>query len=400
MIVFKVSQFPTYSETFIVQNIVAAIENGYEIKILTDQKNPLSNSSQQDLIEKFLLLDKVFPVKSIPKTPFRRLRNLIWDTVKNPFLVFFFFKYIFSKRNLSYYFLYLVKEYHFIFNAKVIHIHFGDQFKPINDLFSHGLLKGKVLVTFHGYDVELLSTINKADVVILNGFASSFIANSEFTKNRLIALGLDSDKIIVIFNGIDVSKNGLVPKNLSHDPIRLLSVGRLVAVKGHIFALKSILELVKLGYKIRYTIIGDGIEYDNLSSFVKSNRLEDIVIFLGQKTQSEIFEHLNSNEIFLFPSTKDSNGRREAFGVASLEAQLFGLPVIGFDVGGFPETLKNGETGFIVPDKDYKQMAKKIVELVETQGLYTKMSKDAQVHVQENFNYLDIFSKLDKVFRS
>lgn len=398
MIVFKVSQFPTYSETFIVQNIVAAIENGYDIKILADQKNSLSNSSQQDLIEKYLLLDKVFTVKSIPKTTFRRWRNLVWDSVKNPFLIFLFLKYIFSKRNLSYYFLYLIKEYHFLFEAKVIHVHFGDQFKPINDLFSLGLLKGKVVVTFHGYDVELLSTKNKSDIPILNGFVSYFIANSEFTKNRLVDLGLHSESVEVIFNGIDVSKKGLVPKSLIPGRLRLLSIGRLVEVKGHIFALKSILELVKIGYKIRYTIIGDGIEYDNLLSFVKSNGLNDTVVFLGQKTQREIFEHLLSNEIFLFPSTKDSNGRREAFGVASLEAQLFGLPVIGFDVGGFPETLKNGVTGFIVPDKDYRQMAKKIVELVESHELYKMMSREAHHRIKENFNYRDVFEKLNKVY--
>lgn len=400
MILFKVSQFPTYSETFTVQNIVAAIEKGYEVKILTNQKNHLSNSSQQDLLEKYNLLEKVFTVKSIPNTPIRRIRNLVWDTVKNPFLVILFLKYIFSKRKRSYYFLYLIKEYHFLFDAKVVHVHFCDQFKPLQDLFHFGLLSGKIVITFHGYDVELLSAKNKSDIPILNRIASCFIANSEFTKNRLIALGLDSRKIEVIFNGIDVSKNGLVPKRLGHEPIRLISVGRLVEVKGHIYALKSILELAKTGYKIRYTIIGDGIEYDNLLSFVKSNGLEDTVIFLGEKTQSEIFEYLNSNEIFLFPSTKDSNGRMEAFGVASLEAQLFGLPVIGFDVGGFPETLKNGETGFIVPDKDYKQIAKKIVELVETQGLYTMMSNEAHHHIKENFNYTDIFSKLDKVYTS
>ncbi len=400
MILFKISQFPTFSETFIVQNIVAAIEKGYEVKILVDQKNAISNSSQKDLLEKYKLQEKVITVKSIPKSQFRRLRNLIWDTIKNPFLIILFFKYIFLKRNLSYYFLYLIKEYHFLFEAKVIHVHFGDQFRPLHDLFDFGLFEGKIVVTFHGYDVEFLASKNMDDISLLNGFASYFIANSEFTKNRLISLGLNSEKIVVIFNGIDVSYNALVPKILSHEPLRLISVGRLIEVKGHIFALKSILELVKIGYKVRYTIIGDGIEYNKLLSFVKSNGLEDTVIFLGQKTQSEIFEHLNSNEIFLFPSTKDSTGRQEAFGVASLEAQLFGLPVIGFDVGGFPETIKNGKTGFIVPDKDDKQMAKKIIELVETPGLYATMSKEAHHHVKGNFNFKDAFAKLDKVYTS
>lgn len=400
MIVFKVSQFPTYSETFIVQNIIAAIENGYDIKILADQKNPLSNSSQQDLINKYNLLNKVLTVKSIPNTKFRRLRNLVWDTVKNPFLIIFFVKHVFIKNKFSYYFLYLIKEYHFLFDAKVIHIHFADQFKPINDLYSFGLLKGKIIVTFHGYDVELLATKNKADIAVLNHFVSHFIVNSVFTKNRLTALVLDFAKIEVIFNGIDISINGLVQKRLNKEQLRVISVGRLVEVKGHIYALRSVLDLVKMGYNIEYTLIGDGVEYENLLSFVNSNGLEGTVKFLGKKTQRDIFDHLKLNDFFLFPSTKDSTGRMEAFGVASLEAQLFGLPVIGFDSGGFPETIKKGKTGFIAPDKDYKQLTEKIIELVETPGLYAKMSREAHLHVKDNFNYIDVFSKIDKIYNS
>jgi colanic acid/amylovoran biosynthesis glycosyltransferase len=398
MIVFKVSQFSTYSETFVVQNIVAAIEKGHEVKILANQKNAISNSSQKNLLEKYKLLEKVLTVKSIPTTPFRRIRNLIWDTVKNPFLVILFLKYIFSKRNLSYYFLYLIKEYNFLFEAKVVHVHFCDQFKPLQDLFHFGLLQGKIVITFHGYDVELLANKNKSDIPVLNQIGSVFISNSEFTKSKLIQLGLDSKKIQVVYNGIDVSISELIQRDSVNHPLRLLSVGRLVAFKGHIYALKSVLELVQNGYKVKYTIIGEGQEFENLIAFVKSNGMEEHVLFLGKRTQSEIFEQFRVNDIFLFSSTVDIVGRMENFGVASLEAQLFGLPVIGFDVGGFPETLKNGKTGFIVPDKDHKQMAKKIMELVETPGLYAKMGKEAHEYIQNNFNYKDAFQKLDKVY--
>ncbi|MDN3667875.1 glycosyltransferase [Echinicola jeungdonensis] len=400
LIIFKVSEFPTFSETFIVQNIVDALERGYDVKILTNRKNHISNSSQKDLLEKYKLLDKVFTVRSIPNTKFRRVRNLVWDTVKNPFLIIIFLKYILKKNNISYYFLYLIKEYHSMVNAKVIHVHFCDQYKPLGDLFYFGLLKGKVVVTFHGYDVELLASKNKTDILVLNDLVSYFLANSEFTKRRLIKLGLDSKRIQMINNGIDVSIPDLKKRDSVNHPIKLLSVGRLVAFKGHIYSLKSVLELVEKGYKVKYSIIGEGEELGSLLAFVKSNGLEDYVIFYGKRAQSEIFDQFNENDIFLFPSTEDKNGRKENFGVASLEAQLFGLPVIGFDVGGFPETLINGKTGFLVKDKDYKQMAKKIVELAESPKLYQMMSKEAHFHIKNNFNFRDTFKKLQKIYES
>ncbi|EOZ93759.1 glycosyl transferase, group 1 [Indibacter alkaliphilus LW1] len=400
LIVFKLSEFPAYSETFIVRNVIGAIEKGYQVRILANLKNHISNSSQKDLLEKYKLLEKVYTVKSIPITPFRRIRNLIWDIIKKPYLVFLFLKFTFLKRNLSYYFLYLIKEYHFLFKAKVVHVHFCDQFKPLQNLFHFGLLEGKIVITFHGYDVELLATKNKSDIPVLNQIGSVFISNSEFTKSKLIQLGLDSNKIQVVYNGIDVSISEPTQRDSVNHPLRLLSVGRLVAFKGHIYALKSVLELVQNGCKVKYTIIGEGKEFENLIAFVKSNGLEEHVQFLGKKTQSEIFEQFIANDIFLFPSTVDNNGRMENFGVASLEAQLFGLPVIGFDVGGFPETLKNEKTGFIVPDKDYKRMAKKIIELVENNYLYSMTSKEAQNHIRKYFNYTDIFKKLDRVYTS
>ncbi|WP_439475775.1 glycosyltransferase [Algoriphagus formosus] len=400
MIVFKVSQFPTYSETFIVHNIVGAIENGYDVRILADRKNPISNSSQKDLLEKYQIIEKVFTVKSIPTTRFRQIRNLLWDTIKNPFLIFLFFKYIFLKRKLSYYFLYLIKEYHLLFQAKVVHVHFCDQFRPIQDLFFLGLLRSKVVVSFHGYDVKLLSDQNKADVFVLNSFVSTFVANSKFTKENLVQLGIDLKKIQVVYNGIDVSKKAILNKQLDSSQIRILSVGRLVEVKGHIFALKAILELLKKGYRVLYTLVGEGSEFEDLLNFVKASKMETCVIFTGQATQREIFEYLSLNDIFLFPSTLDSTGRMEAFGIASLEAQLFGLPVIGFEIGGFPETIKDGETGYAVPDKDYIGMADKIRELVENRDIYSKMSQRAQIHVKENFNYQETYRELFRIYES
>ena len=86
------------------------------------------------------------------------------------------------------------------------------------------------------------------------------------------------------------------------------------------------------------------------------------------------------------PSTKDNSGRSEAFGVVSLEAQAMGLPIIGFDAGGFPDTIIDGITGFLVEDKNIEKMASTIEKLILDQNLLAEMSKQAINNTITNFN--------------
>ncbi|WP_100629620.1 glycosyltransferase [Algoriphagus formosus] len=399
MIVFKTSQFPTFSETFIVHSIVAAIQSGYDVKILVKSKNSIKNSSQPELIRKYNLMDKVISIKSIPSTNFRKVRNLVWDCIKNPLLIFVLLKFSVIKRKMSYNFFYLIKEYYKVFRAEVFHVHYCEEFTPLNKLKFYGLINAKIIVSFHGYDVDLLSKNQKEFIPILNKYVFKFIANSNYTKGNLINLGLDINKIERIYNGIDVSKVSFKGRKIDINNIRIISVGRLVEIKGHFYALKSVLSLVRLGYKIKYTIIGDGKELNNLQKFIKLYNLENSVEILGSKTQFQIFEHFESNDLFLFPSTRDSTGRVESFGIASIEAQLFGLPVIAFDTGGVSETLINGKTGFLVIDKNVEKLADKIIQLIIDPEYYSMVSKAAHNYVKSNFNYLTNFRHTENLYK-
>ena len=94
-------------------------------------------------------------------------------------------------------------------------------------------------------------------------------------------------------------------------------------------------------------------------------------------------------------------GRRETFGLVSVEAQAMGIPVVGFNSGGFPETLLEGKTGFAVEDRNVEQLVTKIEYLLGHPSIYSDMSKAAIKHAQKfahdktTQQYLDLYQKFN-----
>ena len=91
--------------------------------------------------------------------------------------------------------------------------------------------------------------------------------------------------------------------------------------------------------------------------------------FWGWKSQSELLPFYRDADIFVLPSTT------EAFGVVFLEAMASGLPVIGTDVGGIPEIIRDGQNGLLVPPNQPDLLANAIIELLSNRDLYLRMQK-------------------------
>jgi colanic acid/amylovoran biosynthesis glycosyltransferase len=137
-----------------------------------------------------------------------------------------------------------------------------------------------------------------------------------------------------------------------------------------------------------------------LKAEVERLNLSDNVYFLGSQSQSEVIETMKGVDLFIMPSTyDDKSGRREAFGLVSLEAQASGLPVIGFNSGGFPDTIIEGETGFAVKDRDVDALASKVEYFIKNPEIYAEMSKKAIEHAASfdhqftTQKYLDLYEE-------
>lgn len=386
-IVFKTNSFPNISETFIVSNIIATIKKGYDVKIIVDNIHPVTNTSQPELLGQYRIMERVFKLTSTKNKKLRYLKAI--QKLINPILLYYFIKYCILKQKKSLEYVFILDFYKKYRNAAIFHVHFATAINPLFELKQLGFLKAKIIVTFHGYDAHYLPTGNKLNLLI-NNFKKSvsvITVNSQFLKNKLINKGFKGDSIEVIPIGIDTNFFKLEgDRKLNVTPFKIISVGRLVAIKGHSYGIRTIYDLKNKGFNVFYTIVGDGIELIKLQQLVFELDLKEEVSFLGAKTQNELREILKDHHLFMMTSTQDKEGRCEAFGIVSLEAQAMGLPVVGFHSGGFPETIIEGKTGITVKDKDIEALAKVILDLLVNNSKYIALSNNARKHIIENFD--------------
>src|SRR5690606_11510463 len=168
--------------------------------------------------------------------------------------------------------------------------------------------------------------------------------------------------------------------------IQLISIGRLVELKGFEYAVKSVKILVDKGFDVQYTIVGEGKDKDTLLQLISKLNLTESVFLVGAKSQTDIKILLEENHIFLMSSITDSTNRAEAQGVVVAEAQAMGLPVVAYRSGGVPYTILENKTGFLASEKNIEEFAYHIIKLIENPHLYIDMSVSAKRFAINNFS--------------
>jgi glycosyltransferase involved in cell wall biosynthesis len=148
----------------------------------------------------------------------------------------------------------------------------------------------------------------------------------------------------------------------------IVYIGRLSRTKGVHYAIKSVITLLKQGYKVQFDIVGAGHDENYFKSLVPK-QYKSQFIFHGWQDRVTVDLILNKAYVVLFPSIYP-----EAFGITGIEAMMRAKPVVGFNVGGVSTWLKNNETGFLVEQKNYTEMANKVARLIDDVFLYKHFS--------------------------
>lgn len=388
-IAFIVGEFPNLSEIFILNQITGLISLGHDIEIISLQKS--KKGKVHGSVRDFELLRKL---SYFPKTP----RNKMLRVLKAVFLVLRNFHRdpkkiirsinlismdpdIISLKILFYIIPFLKKEY------DILHFHFGN-IGNIGVYLKKGGIRGKLVTTFYGYDLSQFLNENR-DGVFSRLFTEGdlFLPICSYFRDKLQSLACDPNKIIIHHVGIDLGKYRFKKRVLKDNQCaRILSVGRLCEKKGFSYGLKAIKELVLKGKNISYTIVGGGPLYDKLQLQVKLLNLESVVTFSGPVDQDELIEHYSDSHIFLLPSITGEKGDQEGTPTVLLEAQAVGLPVISTFHSGIPEIVKNGFSGFLVEERDFKGIADKIELLLNNHEELERMGKEGRKLVKKSFD--------------
>lgn len=137
--------------------------------------------------------------------------------------------------------------------------------------------------------------------------------------------------------------------------------------------------------EVTLVIMGEGQERVHLESLIRTLKLEDRVRLRGHVENASAY--LPALDIFVLPS------RTEALGYALLEAGRARLPVVASNVGGIPEIVKDGETGFLFPSGDEPALATILERYIADEELRTRMGNALFAHVEENFSKAQMIEK-------
>jgi len=249
-----------------------------------------------------------------------------------------------------------------------------------------------LIVTLHGYDVttsdEAIKLSRGGQLYLhrrseLFSRADLFVCVSEFIRGKALERGYPKEKLFVHSIGIDLDR--FRPNECEHREQMVLFVGRLVEKKGCIHLIRAMEKVLQSAPETRLVVIGDGPLRQQLQKTAMS-LLPGHHLFLGAQPTSVVHSWLRRAKVFSVPSVTAANGDAEGLGMVFCEAQAMGIPVVSFSSGGIAEAVLHGETGYLLPERDEKQLAEKICLLLQDRALWSEMSLRGREHIAMKFD--------------
>ena len=220
---------------------------------------------------------------------------------------------------------------------------------------------------------RILKVFNNIDQVV---------ANSEYTKNLAVEIGIDENKIIVINPGVfppkEIDKSSIKEAEnlLKNKNPRLITVSRFDKRKNHEKVIMALRNLKQIYPNIIYTCIGYGEEEENVKKLTNELELNEQVIFLKNVPQGLKNALVSKSNLFVMPSIIHKTSV-EGFGIAYVEAAQYGIPSIGGKDGGASDAIKNNETGIICDGNNLEEIYSSI-DLILKNNSYLEMGKKAK----------------------
>ena len=261
--------------------------------------------------------------------------------------------------------------------------------------------KGKLVICLRGYDMSGYITKKPKAYDQLFSVCDLFLPVCDLFKERLINLGADSNKIVVIHSAINCSrfkyKKRYSPK--LNCKLKVVSAGRFVEKKGFEYAIRAIAYLVKEYPNIRYTIFGGGPLEERLKTLVKTLNMSKYIKIRSWQTHKELVRILDNSHIFIAPSVTAENGDQEGIPNVLKEAMAMGLLVISTNHGGIPELIENHISGLLVPERSVVALSRCIKYLITHPKIWVRIGKSARDKIIKEFNQDEEKNKLAKIFK-
>lgn len=239
---------------------------------------------------------------------------------------------------------------------------------------------------------------------LLAGRTDVFIANAEAVKQFAISdKGLPSERIVVVYNGIDTTRFSDVPANsqiaisdkygfLPDDRV-IGMIARLDPMKDHQTFLQAAKVLLNYYPNAKFLIVGDGPLRPKLETIVQQLEIQSSVCFAGTQHDADLIHHMARMDVVVSAS-KEGEGCSNSI----LEAMCMGKALVVTDAGGNPELVSSGATGVIVPITDSFAMSQAIATLLNNEGMRIRLGQNAREYAQRKFSVARMVAETTQIY--
>jgi len=217
-------------------------------------------------------------------------------------------------------------------------------------------------------------------------------------KKIAMKLGLPGDRGTVIHGPVGID-TGDLKETAKQQPFTekygrtLVYVGNLTAPKRAETIIRAMQKVREMYADCRLVLIGEGSLLPSLEALADELGLKKHVNFLGALPHEEVLKMLQGADVFVHCSD------HEGLGMAIMEAMGAGLPVVASRVGGVPDLVREGETGFMILPDDVEKYAEKIILLLKNDQLRKKLGSNARHFAEKHLNKQTILAQLETVYR-
>jgi glycosyltransferase involved in cell wall biosynthesis len=245
-----------------------------------------------------------------------------------------------------------------------------------------------LLGTFGGSDVnvEMLDpTLRQAYLELLALPSAHYLTVAGYLRDKLLNEGAPPSRLFTWHRGANLDDFQLVTR--TPGPVtRVVVSARFYEVKGHEYVIRAVASLRGRGRPVELILLGDGPLRAQLMALTSQLGVTDAVKFIGHVSHESVLEHLGTADIYVHPSVTCGEGRIEGVPNAIMEAAATGMPVVATDHGGINEVVLDGQTGFLVPERDADALADRIARLVDDRELRLRMGLRGRAHIEQEFN--------------
>lgn len=369
------TSYPTSNQPeagwFVEDECIALDNSGFKVKVICPESNQV-------------LLSNKFPVYRFRYSIFKKERIAYGSGMGANIK-----KSILAKLQLPLFFIsFFFKAYRISSKKDILYCH-----------WSPSLLIGVLIKKIRGNKLVFMTHHFHNKTFIYKWLLSNIdvlLSNSSVNENHTLKIFPVKKHFI---NHIGVNENTYIPDESKKqtNTIELLSVGRLIPIKGHRMLLNSVLEL-RNKYHFKLTIIGDGplkIEYNK---FIKKHNLDDFVKIIGPIKKQDVIEYYQKSNLLIMPSLDNNKDGKEGLGTVIIEAAMCNLPVIASNSGGIPDIINKCKNGLLFPANNQNKLTLAIETFLKDPSLFNV--NDIRTLTMDFFGKEVLNKKLISIFNS